>query len=246
MTARQQNTISVLFLCAILTFVIVTSLSQQINRNPDWIRQRQKMVAEQIEARGIENQQVLQAMLAVERHRFVPGSYRAYAYADHPLPIGYDQTISQPYIVALMTDLLDIDSSSTVLEIGTGSGYQAAVLAEICKAVYSVEIVPQLGQSARQLLDMLGYENTHIKIGDGYQGWPEQAPFDGIIVTCSPTAIPAPLTVQLAEGGRMVIPVGEKYYQELVLLQKRNGKIRRQRIIPVRFVPMMREDGSSY
>jgi len=196
------------------------------------------MVTQQIRARDIKDRRVLNAMAIVERHHFVPTEMIYLAYADTPLPIGEDQTISQPYIVALMTQLLKVDSTHRILEIGTGSGYQAAILAELAAEVYSIEIIESLALRAESLLNRLGYGNVHVKAGDGYQGWPAKAPFDGIIVTCAPDNIPKPLVEQLAEGGRMVIPVGDSSYQELVLLEKKDGKIFKREIIPVRFVPM--------
>ncbi|MBP9006135.1 MAG: protein-L-isoaspartate(D-aspartate) O-methyltransferase [Candidatus Marinimicrobia bacterium] len=207
---------------------------------PDYYQLRQKMVNEQIIARGVRAESVIKAMQKVERHLFVPEQYRNFAYSDRPLPIGEGQTISQPYIVALMTELLDLKKSDKVLEIGTGSGYQAAILAEICDSVYTIEIIPSLGKQAQALLRELGYHNIHCKIGDGYLGWPEHAPYDGIIVTCAPSKIPQPLKEQLAEGGRMVIPVGATYTQELVLVTKTKGKLIQKSVIPVRFVPMLR------
>lgn len=212
----------------------------------DYKRKRQAMVNRQIKARGVKDPKVIEAMLKVERHRFVPETDRRRAYNDHPLPIGAGQTISQPYIVALMTEQLKLDGSEKVLEIGTGSGYQAAVLAEICKHVYTIEIVESLGKQARSVLSELGYDNVTVKIGDGYKGWKEYSPFDAIIVTCAPTKIPEPLKEQLAEGGRMIIPVGESYAQELALLTKINGEIKKKSVIPVRFVPMVGEDGETY
>jgi protein-L-isoaspartate(D-aspartate) O-methyltransferase len=167
------------------------------------------------------------------------------AYRDHPLPIGEGQTISQPYIVALMTEAIKPEPGMKVLEIGTGSGYQAAVLAELCQSVYTIEIVEILGRRARQILSGL-YKNVHFKIGDGYLGWPEFAPFDAIIVTCSPTKVPQPLADQLKEGGKMVIPVGEAGLQELVVLRKKDGRLERHAIIEVRFVPMVDHKGRSY
>ncbi len=198
---------------------------------------RQKMVQEQLKSRGIQDQRVLQAMRSVERHLFVPRHLRDLSYADRPLPIGHDQTISQPYIVALMTELAEISPQDKVLEIGTGSGYQAAVLAELCRAVYSVEIVEPLAREARQRLEQLGYTNVSVRCGDGFQGWEEQAPFDAIIVTCAPPEIPPPLLEQLGEGGRLVIPVGE-LWQELRVVSKKGGRLRTREVIPVRFVPM--------
>lgn len=208
--------------------------------------QRNRMVKEQIIARGISDAQVISAMLRIERHLFVPAEYVQMAYKDGPLPIGYGQTISQPYIVAFMTDILKLKSGERVLEIGTGSGYQAAVLAEICDSVYSIEVVPQLSKRASSLLKKLGYSNILIKTGDGYKGWKEHAPFDAIIVTCSPTHIPKPLEEQLAEGGRMIIPVREKYVQQMVYLIKKDGKLYRKKVLPVSFVPMVNEKGKVY
>jgi protein-L-isoaspartate(D-aspartate) O-methyltransferase len=189
---------------------------------------------------------VLDALKTVPRHRFVPEQNRHLAYNDHPLPIGEDQTISQPYIVALMTEILKPAPDQTVLEIGTGSGYQAAILAQLYKQVYTIEIIESLGKRSQNLLAEPGYRNVQVKIGDGYQGWKEHSPFDAIIVTCAPTHIPEPLKEQLAEGGKMIIPVGKAYDQRLVLLVKENGKIREKEVIPVRFVPMMGEDGNKY
>lgn len=201
---------------------------------------RVNMVQNQIEARGVKDKRVLDAMLKVPRHRFVPVHLRVSAYVDSPLPIGEGQTISQPYIVALMTELLKLDKDEKVLEIGTGSGYQAAILAELAKEVYTIEILEPLAERSEKRLKDLGYDNIKVKCGDGFFGWKEHAPFDAIIVTCAPGKIPQPLIEQLAEGGRMVIPVGE-YYQELELITKENGKIKTTSIIPVRFVPMVGE-----
>jgi len=214
--------------------------------NRRWESQRKQMVAFQIRARGIRHPFVLRAMTTVPRHRFVPYRVRQMAYQDTPLPIGNGQTISQPYIVALMSTVLELDRAQNVLEIGTGSGYQAAVLGELAGQVYSMEIIPALGQTAQKVLQDLGYANVHVRIGDGYQGWPEKAPFDAVIVTCAPTHVPQPLQDQLAEGGRLVIPVGPAEDQELVLLKKINGKIQQQKIIPVRFVPMVDKKGRTY
>ena len=194
----------------------------------------------------IRDERVLAAMSKVPRELFVLSEKQQLAYEDIPLSIGSGQTISQPLIVAIMTEALELSGSEKVLEIGTGSGYQAAVLAELAGQVYSIEIVASLGETAKSVLQQLGYTNVHVKIGDGYQGWPEQAPFDAIIVTCAPTHIPQPLKNQLAEGGKLVIPVGGSGHQELVLLTKRQGKIEHQKIIPVRFVPMVDEKGKTY
>jgi protein-L-isoaspartate(D-aspartate) O-methyltransferase len=198
---------------------------------------REEMVRTQIEARGIKDKRLLKAMRKVPRHKFVPWLYRKFAYEDTPLPIGERQTISQPYIVALMTELLDLTGEEKVLEIGTGSGYQAAILAELAAEVYTIEIFPSLAQSAGERLEELGYRNIEVKCGDGYLGWEEHAPFDVIIVTCAPEEIPKKLVEQLAHGGKMVIPVGSAY-QELKLIEKRNDEIKVRDVIPVRFVPM--------
>ncbi|RME95900.1 MAG: protein-L-isoaspartate(D-aspartate) O-methyltransferase [Verrucomicrobia bacterium] len=204
-----------------------------------WTQLRERMVAEQLAAPGrdITDPRVLAAMRKVPRHEFVPESERRWAYADHPLPIGEGQTISQPYIVAFMTEQLRPRPEDRVLEIGTGSGYQAAVLAELVREVYTIEIVESLGRRARETLERLGYTNVHVRIGDGYLGWPEAAPFDAIIVTCAPDRIPPPLIEQLKDGGRMIIPVG-RGVQELVLVEKHGGQIERRAVLPVRFVPM--------
>jgi protein-L-isoaspartate(D-aspartate) O-methyltransferase len=206
----------------------------------DFKKLREKMVRFQIEDRGVRDKAVLEVMRKVERHRFVPILLQYLAYEDNPLPIGEGQTISQPYIVALMTELLQLKGNDKVLEIGTGSGYQAAILAELAKEVYSIEILPALARRAEQLLREMGYKNIKVKCGDGYLGWPEFAPFDAIIVTCAPDAIPEALIDQLAEGGRLVIPVGE-FYQELKLLVKTKGKVEEKSIIPVSFVPMIKQ-----
>lgn len=199
------------------------------------------MVEEQIEKRGIKDPRVLHAMRKVPRHEFVPEDRREYAYEDHPLAIGHDQTISQPYIVAYMTEALQPEARDRVLEIGTGSGYQAAVLAEVVADVYSIEIVEPLAETAKATLERLGYRDIHLKVGDGYQGWPEAAPFDAVIVTCSPEDIPQPLIDQLKDGGRMIIPVGDRYRQSLVLLRKEGGRIQKKSVMEVRFVPMTGE-----
>lgn len=210
------------------------------------LQEREQMVRKQIKRRGITDERVLAAFRKVKRHLFVPEKHRDLAYSDQPLPIGHDQTISQPYIVAFMTEALDLEESDKVLEVGTGSGYQAAILAEICREVYTIEIIQPLGASARQLLEELNYTNVHVKIGDGYKGWAAHAPYDAIIVTCSPTHVPEPLKDQLAEGGRMIIPVGKKYAQELVQLRKKEGELVEESVLPVRFVPMVDDGGSRY
>ena len=200
------------------------------------------MVREQIESRGVTDEQVLAAMRKVPRHEFVPERWVDSAYDDGPLPIGYDQTISQPYIVALMTELLQLTPQSKVLEVGTGSGYQAAVLAEIAREVYSIEIIEPLAASAAERLKRLGYNKVQVKLGDGYLGWLEHAPFDAIIVTAGAAHVPPPLIEQLKPGGRMVIPIGEVPGQQSLLLVEKSatGKVTQQRVAPVAFVPLTR------
>ena len=200
---------------------------------------REAMVKDQLAARGIRDPRVLEAMTEVPRHEFVPQTVRSLAYADGPLPIGQGQTISQPFIVAFMTEVLALNKDDIVLEVGTGSGYQAAILGKIAKEVYTIEIVPALAESAQKLLEKLRFENVHVRQGDGYLGWPEKAPFDAIIVTCAPDHVPEPLVNQLKEGGRLVIPIGEQGgVQQLVLLRKKEGKILQENKLDVRFVPM--------
>lgn len=208
----------------------------------DFGQLRERMVQSQIIARGIKDKRLLDALRKVERHRFVSAYLQYLAYEDYPLPIGQGQTISQPYIVAIMTELLALDGDEKVLEIGTGSGYQAAILAELAGQVYTVEILPALAKHAQELLiNELGYKNIKVKCGDGYLGWEDAAPFDAIVVTCAPKDIPVALLEQLAEAGKMVIPVGEAW-QELKLLEKRAGAVQIRNIIPVSFVPMTRKD----
>ncbi|MDI1247314.1 MAG: protein-L-isoaspartate(D-aspartate) O-methyltransferase [Lacunisphaera sp.] len=210
---------------------------------PDpWQARRILMVEKQLELREISHPATLAAMRQVPRHRFVPADLQPQAYDDHPLPIGHGQTISQPYIVACMTEQLAPTRTTRVLEIGTGSGYQAAVLAEICAEVYTIEIIPDLADQAATVLRSLGYKNIKARTGDGWKGWPEAAPFDAIIVTAAPDTIPPALLAQLKDGGRMIIPVGPKAgAQDLVLVTKRAGKITQRPVIPVRFVPFVRE-----
>jgi protein-L-isoaspartate(D-aspartate) O-methyltransferase len=200
--------------------------------------EREAMVRDFLIAEGIQNRRVLSAMLSVPRHEFVERSMRAAAYRDAALAIGHGQTISPPFIVAYMTETIDPQPTDKVLEIGTGSGYQAAVLSGLVDEVYTIEIVEPLGESAAKRLKDLGYDNVHAKVGDGYQGWPEHAPFDKIIVTCSPEKIPVPLAEQLKEGGKMIIPLGERYQQVFHLLEKRDGKLVQEKLIPTLFVPM--------
>jgi protein-L-isoaspartate(D-aspartate) O-methyltransferase len=200
-------------------------------------RARERMVAEQIQARGVKDAATLTAMRAVPRHLFVAPEKLGDAYEDHPLPIGHGQTISQPYIVGFMTEALGLKGGETVLEVGTGSGYQAAVLARIAAKVYSIEIVEPLAVEARERLRRLGYASVEVRAGDGYQGWPEAAPFDGIVVTAAAPQIPLPLKQQLKEGGRLVIPVGDEF-QEIVIVTRRGNTFDERRVLPVRFVPM--------
>lgn len=211
----------------------------------DFTAARTRMVERQLAGfgRGITNERVLAVMGKVPRHEFVPSPLRAQAYDDHPLPIGYDQTISQPFIVAFMTEKLEPKPTDKVLEIGTGSGYQAAVLSELVSNVYTIEIVEPLAARAEAELKRQGYTNVFVRAGDGYQGWSEASPFDAVIVTCAPDHVPAPLVEQLKDGGRMIIPVGSYGNQDLYLLRKSEGKIERQAVLPVRFVPMTGNQG---
>lgn len=211
----------------------------------DFTAARERMVRQQLAAPGrdITNARVLAVMRKVPRHELVPAGVRAQSYGDHPLPIGYDQTISQPFIVAFMTEKLEPKPTDKVLEIGTGSGYQAAVLAELVSNVFTIEIVEPLARRAEADLKRLGYTNVFVRAGDGYKGWPEAAPFDAIIVTCAPEKIPQPLVDQLKEGGRIVIPVGPAGDQELYVLRKKGDKVEKRVVLPVRFVPMTGKHG---
>jgi len=227
-----------------LSFSVIASLflltcAAQKSEKDFYQAARQQMVKEDIEGRGINDERIVQAMLKVKRHLFVPEDYRHLAYADRPLPIGEGQTISQPYIVALMTYHLHLQPEEKVLEIGTGSGYQAAVLAELVKEVYSIEIIEELATTAQERLQELGYHNVWVKCGDGFYGWEEYAPYDAIIVTCAAPSIPERLVEQLREGGRVILPLGgEPFYQSLTVLTKRGGNLEEQRITGVVFVPM--------
>jgi len=204
--------------------------------------ERERMVRTQIQERDVRNPAVLRVMRLVPRHLFIPEAARAQAYEDHPVPVGYGQTISQPYIVGLMTELLEPRKDSKVLEIGTGSGYQAAVLSGLVQQLFSIEIVPELARSSAALLDKLGYRNVTVRWGDGYKGWPEQAPFDRIIVTAAPPELPKALLDQLKPGGKLVAPVGSTVFgQDLIVVDKTpDGKLRRRSVIPVMFVPMVK------
>jgi protein-L-isoaspartate(D-aspartate) O-methyltransferase len=228
---------------SILWWVVLTTLScgpAPERGDADHGQDREQMVAQQIAARGVQDARTLAAMRKVPRHLFVPPGLASEAYADHPLPIGHQQTISQPYIVAFMTEALHLDGDDTVLEVGTGSGYQAAVLAEIVSRVFSIEIVAPLAEEAGERLKSLGYANVEVRAGDGYQGWPEAAPFDAIIVTAAAPRIPEPLKQQLRDGGRLVLPVGDAW-QELVVVTRRGDRFDEDRVLPVRFVPMTGE-----
>ena len=204
---------------------------------------RKSMVEDQIEKRGVKDEDVLMAVRKVEREKFVPKKYIDLAYSDRPLPIGYKQTISQPYIVAYMTEQLQVEKSHKILEIGTGSGYQAAVLAELSNHIFTIEIIPELAEGSDKVLKELGYQNITVRSGDGYKGWPEEAPFDRIIVTAAPEKIPEKLVEQLGPNGRMILPVGESIFaQYLWLVQKDNeGIVTKEKILAVRFVPMVKE-----
>ena len=217
--------------------IILLGFSQQT----DWKNWTKKMVREQIIRRGISNNQVIDVMQNTPRHRFVPDGVADYAYQDNALPIGKGQTISQPYIVAFMTETLDVDSTYKVLEIGTGSGYQAAVLSPLVKHVYTIEIVKMLAQRADSTLKALSYNNVTVRWGDGYKGWPEQAPFDRIIGTAAPPEIPKALIDQLKPGGKMVLPVGTNWQEIVVLTKSKSGKIQKKNVLPVRFVPMVHQ-----
>ena len=234
---------------AVLHFALALSLvgcqqrvgSGESGEDPAHTVARQRMIELQIRGRGIRSEGVLEAMARVPRHEFVPPSHRRLAYTDQALPIGEGQTISQPYIVAFMTERLEPEPADRVLEIGTGSGYQAAVLSKLVAEVYSIEIVESLATRAEADLKRLGFDNVSVRAGDGYKGWPEAAPFDAIIVTCAPDHVPQPLVEQLKEGGRMIIPVGSGYSQELYLLEKVGGEVRQRAVLPVLFVPMTGE-----
>jgi protein-L-isoaspartate(D-aspartate) O-methyltransferase len=218
-----------------------TPASSDAGENPEFSRLRQEMVSQQLQSRGIDDERVLAAMLRVPRHAFVAKSLAATAYEDCPQRIGSGQTISQPYIVGLMTQLARVTPESKVLDVGTGSGYQAAILGELCREVFSVEIVAELAEDARQRLAALGYDRITLRHGDGYRGWPEQAPYDAIIVAAAPDHIPPRLVEQLAVGGRLVIPVGDSS-QELLVIERQSDRTTRQwKVVPVTFVPMTGE-----
>ncbi|MBI2485613.1 MAG: protein-L-isoaspartate(D-aspartate) O-methyltransferase [Deltaproteobacteria bacterium] len=224
----------------LLPFLLLTASSTSEDDNNIDVEKRWDMIEKQIISRGIQDPKLIKAMIKIPRHKFVPANLREYAYGDNPIPIGMEQTISQPYIVALMTELLKLKEGEKVLEVGTGSGYQAAILAEMGCEVFTIEILEALVEKAKQVLESLGYQKIHYKIGDGYSGWPEHAPYDAIIVTAAPDHIPQPLIEQLKVNGRMVIPVGDQY-QELILIKKREKRVEMKTVTPVRFVPMTGE-----
>ena len=226
----------------IFSFTIASLIFAQNDK--DYEKLREAMVKMQIESRGVKDEDVLSVMRDVPRHLFIDESLWPKAYSDGPLPIGNGQTISQPYIVAFMTELLRPDTHHMILEIGTGSGYQAAVLAKLVHHVYTIEIVPELGRNAKAALKQLGYDNISVRVGDGYKGWPDEEPFDRIIVTAAPEKVPEALVDQLKPGGRMVLPVGPRWWgQDLLVIEKdKRGKVVRENTIPVRFVPMVRQE----
>ena len=230
----------------LIGMVLILALSLRFAsqaQNSNFEMERNDMVTRQIEARGIHHKATLQAMRKVPRHLFVPDQLWSSAYRDNPLPIGYRQTISQPYIVAYMTASIDPKPDDKILEIGTGSGYQAAILGEIADSVFSVEIVDELAKQASDLLAKMGYGNIHVKGGDGYYGWPQYAPYDKIIVTAAAEEIPPLLVEQLSEGGLMILPVGPEFgMQYLVLVEKKDGEVHRKNMLPVRFVPFTRDE----
>jgi protein-L-isoaspartate(D-aspartate) O-methyltransferase len=231
------------FLRALLAILAVAGYGMELRAQSlrDWQRLASKMVDEEIVAAGVKNERVIRAMRATPRHEFVPSNQRKFAYYDMALPIGEGQTISPPFIVASMTEAIDPQPADRVLEIGTGSGYQAAVLSPLVRDVYTIEIVEPLARRAERVLQRLDYKNVHTRTGDGYQGWPEAAPFDKIIVTCSPEKAPQPLVDQLKDGGLMIIPVGQRYQQTLYLMRKVAGELQRVALRPTLFVPMTGE-----
>lgn len=240
MWPKRLGSVPVRVLEALALGMLCSIMSPLHAADPDYSAARKRMVDEQLRTswRGITHPGVLQAMATVPRHEFVPAALRHLAHEDRPLPIGYAQTISQPYIVAFMTEKLDPKPHDRILEIGTGSGYQAAILSGLVGEVYSIEIVEPLARRAEADLARLGYQNVKVRHGDGYQGWPEAAPFDAIIVTCAPDHVPQRLVEQLRDDGRMIIPVGDLDAQHLFLLRKRGTKLERESVLPVRFVPM--------
>ncbi len=238
--ARAENAVKrIVSLCLILLGLNLRGQALGNEKDPYLVRQRE-MIETQIISRGVSDKKVLAAMLKVKRHLFVPFLARAMSYDDFPLSIGHGQTISQPYIVAYMTEAAGLNPGDRVLEIGTGSGYQAAVLAEIAREVYTIEIIEPLAREAQQRLKELGYQNISVRHGDGYQGWPEKSPFDVIVVTAAPEEIPRELVNQLRVGGRMVVPIGS-FFQELYLVTRTESGFEKKSLLPVRFVPMVHE-----
>lgn len=234
---HRKNRTVVLIIAFTVSILAIVQGKTEYN-NEYWENKRNAMVDQQIMARGVVHPDVIRALREVPRHLFVLPASAKHAYEDYPLPIGHGQTISQPYIVAYMTEAAQLKSHDRVLEIGTGSGYQAAILAEIVKEVYSIEIIKELAERAEKTLKSLGYTNIHVKHGDGYEGWAEHAPFDAILVTAAPEQIPERLVEQLNVGGRMVVPIGS-FYQELYLITKTKEGIKTKALLPVRFVPMV-------
>lgn len=240
--------INIIFGCLVVIFIFLIFIGgeespaqKSVMQDDPYQHMRDKMVSTQIKARGIQNREVLDTMMKVQRHLFVPDHYRKSAYSDYPLPIGHGQTISQPYIVAYMTEILNLESDHRVLEIGTGSGYQAAILAELVKEVYTVEIIPELEKAAKNRLIKLGYDNIHTRSSDGYFGWQENTPYDAIIVTAATEYIPPPLIDQLKDKGMMIIPVGSPFnVQTLMLVEKQGDDISTRSLMSVRFVPFRR------
>jgi protein-L-isoaspartate(D-aspartate) O-methyltransferase len=227
----------------VFSVVMIPPIRATIISMDQYEKDRTRMVNEQIARRGLRDPRLLAAMQAVPRHRFIPSDNLAWAYADGPLPIGHGQTISQPYIVALMTDLLHLSPAAKALEVGAGSGYQAAVLAKMAAEVHTVEFIPELARHAEETLAELGFSNVHVHCGDGSLGWPEAAPYDGILVAAAAPDVPPPLLDQLAEGGRLVLPVGSRGFQELQVWERRGGTLHSERGIPVAFVPLRGEHG---
>ncbi len=244
MTPRQVSLVSMVLIIGLTGCGNdrISEAEPSVVRQVNFEALRARMVEQQIEFRGIRDPRILDAMARVPRHEFVPDRYRAYAYDDNPLPIGLEQTISQPYIVALMTELVEPQPEDRILEVGTGSGYQAAVAAEVVDHVYSIEIIPELAESAALRLQRLGIANVSVREGDGYLGWPEEGPFDGILVTAGAQDVPQPLVDQLVEGGRMIIPVGETLTSQVlkVIEKLENGRTEVRDVVPVRFVPLTR------
>ena len=231
----------------VILISVILILNCKTESEIDYEQLRKLMVANQIVGRGIKDKKVIDAMLKVPRHLFIPKEYRSEAYSDHPVPIGEGQTISQPYMVALMTEALKLKGNEKVLEIGTGSGYQAAILAEIVKEVYTIEIIEKLARRAEKVLKNLGYKNVHVIVGDGFKGLPDKAPFDAIIVTCAPSKIPKPLIEQLKIGGRMVIPVDNPYgTQTLKRITKTKEGLKSENLGTCLFVPFVNKEGKKY